>query len=65
MSFNLVSPGKDLPNDFNVIIEISAQSDPKGGTRIMVRLPRRAGTPGDKASHPSPTSLAPYQEASI
>ncbi len=44
--------------------EISAQSDPKGGTRIMVRLPRRAGTPGDKASHPSPTSLAPYQEAS-
>jgi inorganic pyrophosphatase len=28
MSFNLVSPGKDLPNDFNVIIEIAAQSDP-------------------------------------
>jgi inorganic pyrophosphatase len=28
MSFNLVSPGKDIPNDFNVIIEISAQSDP-------------------------------------
>ncbi|TMS56777.1 inorganic diphosphatase [Imbroritus primus] len=28
MSFNLVSAGKDIPNDFNVIIEISAQSDP-------------------------------------
>ena len=28
MSFNLVPPGKDIPNDFNVIIEISAQSDP-------------------------------------
>ncbi len=28
MSFNNVSPGKDIPNDFNVIIEISAQSDP-------------------------------------
>ena len=28
MSFNLVTPGKDIPNDFNVIIEISAQSDP-------------------------------------
>lgn len=28
MSFNNVSPGKDIPNDFNVIIEIPAQSDP-------------------------------------
>ena len=28
MSFNHVSPGKDIPNDFNVIIEIPAQSDP-------------------------------------
>lgn len=28
MSFNLVSSGKDLPNDFNVIIEIPAQGDP-------------------------------------
>jgi inorganic pyrophosphatase len=28
MSFNTVPPGKDLPQDFNVIIEIPAQSDP-------------------------------------
>lgn len=28
MSLNLVPAGKDLPNDFNVIIEISANSDP-------------------------------------
>jgi inorganic pyrophosphatase len=28
MSFNNVPAGKDLPNDFNVIIEIPAQSDP-------------------------------------
>ena len=28
MSFNHVPAGKDLPQDFNVIIEISAQSDP-------------------------------------
>ena len=28
MSFNLVAPGKDVPNDVNVIIEIAAQSDP-------------------------------------
>ncbi|GAB6848826.1 MULTISPECIES: inorganic diphosphatase [Paraburkholderia] len=28
MSFNNVPPGKDLPHDFNVIIEIPAQSDP-------------------------------------
>ncbi|WP_322881608.1 inorganic diphosphatase [Pandoraea sputorum] len=28
MSFNHVPAGKDLPNDFNVIIEIPAQSDP-------------------------------------
>ena len=28
MSFDRVPPGKDLPQDFNVIIEIPAQSDP-------------------------------------
>lgn len=28
MSFNNVPSGKDLPHDFNVIIEIPAQSDP-------------------------------------
>ncbi|KAG0162450.1 hypothetical protein DFQ28_009329 [Apophysomyces sp. BC1034] len=28
MSFDHVSPGKNLPHDFNVIIEIPAQSDP-------------------------------------
>ena len=28
MSFELVKPGKDVPNDINVIIEIPAQSDP-------------------------------------
>ncbi|RFC01308.1 inorganic pyrophosphatase, partial [Klebsiella michiganensis] len=28
MSFNNISPGKDIPNDFNVIIENPAQSDP-------------------------------------
>ncbi|MDU0810913.1 MAG: inorganic diphosphatase [Burkholderia sp.] len=28
MSFNCVTAGKDLPQDFNVIIEIPAQSDP-------------------------------------
>src|ERR1700692_723480 len=28
MSFNHVPAGRDLPNDFNVIIEIPAQSDP-------------------------------------
>lgn len=28
MSFNHVSPGQDLPHDFNVVIEIPAQSDP-------------------------------------
>ena len=28
MSFNHVPAGKDLPQDFNVIIEIPAQSDP-------------------------------------
>ncbi|MDQ7979465.1 inorganic diphosphatase [Paraburkholderia sp. SARCC-3016] len=28
MSFNTVPPGKDLPQDFNVIIEIPAQSEP-------------------------------------
>ena len=46
--------------------EISAESAPADGTRITVRLPRRARTPGEKASYPSPSppSLAPYQEAS-
>ena len=44
--------------------EISAESASDGGTRITVRLPRRARTPGEKASYPSPPSLAPYQEAS-
>ncbi len=44
--------------------EISAESAPADGTRITVRLPRRARTPGQKASYPSPQSLAPYQEAS-
>lgn len=28
MNFNLISPGKNPPTEFNVIIEISAQSDP-------------------------------------
>jgi inorganic pyrophosphatase len=28
MSFDRVPPGKDLPQDFNVIIELPAQSDP-------------------------------------
>ena len=28
MSFNLVMPGKNLPEEFNVIIEIAANSDP-------------------------------------
>jgi len=28
MSLNDVPAGKDLPNDFNVIIEIAANSDP-------------------------------------
>jgi len=44
--------------------EISAESDPEGGTRITVRLPRRARSPAEKAPYPSPPSLAPYQEAS-
>jgi signal transduction histidine kinase len=44
--------------------EISAASAPDGGTRITVRLPRRARTPGAEAPYPSPPSLAPYQEAS-
>ncbi len=44
--------------------EISAESDPEGGTRITVRLPRRARTPGQKTASPSAPSLAPYQEAS-
>ncbi|MCL6270570.1 inorganic diphosphatase [Sansalvadorimonas sp. 2012CJ34-2] len=28
MSFNSIAPGKDIPNDINVIIEIPANSDP-------------------------------------
>lgn len=28
MGFDLVKAGKDVPNDINVIIEISAQGDP-------------------------------------
>ncbi len=44
--------------------EISAKSDSGSGTRITVRLPRRARTQGEKASFHTPPSLAPYQEAS-
>jgi inorganic pyrophosphatase len=28
MSLNAVPPGRDLPNDFNVVVEIAAHSDP-------------------------------------
>lgn len=28
MNINLISPGKSIPDDFNVVIEISANSDP-------------------------------------
>jgi len=28
MGYESISPGKDLPNDVNVIIEIAANSDP-------------------------------------
>jgi signal transduction histidine kinase len=44
--------------------EISAASDPDGGTRITIRLPRRARTHGEKGAYPSPPSPAPFQEAS-
>ncbi len=44
--------------------EITAESDTASGTRITFRLPRRAQSPGEQASRPTPTSLAPYQEAS-
>ncbi|MBV8126090.1 MAG: hybrid sensor histidine kinase/response regulator [Planctomycetaceae bacterium] len=44
--------------------EISAESAPADGTRITVRLPRRARTPGAKTCYPSPPSLESYQEAS-
>jgi len=44
--------------------EISAESAAEGGTRITVRLPRRARSPGEKAPYPASPSLAPYQEAS-
>ncbi len=42
---------------------IEAESVAEGGTRITVRLPRRAAGASEDASPPSP-SLAPYQEAS-
>ena len=44
--------------------QITAESVPEGGTRITVRLPRRAGSPGEDAPAPSPSTMAPYQEAS-
>jgi len=44
--------------------EISAESCLEGGTRITIRLPRRAGSTGEDARGLSPPSLAPYQEAS-
>jgi signal transduction histidine kinase len=44
--------------------QISAESVPEGGTRITVRLPRRAGLTGGDSSSPARESLAPYQEAS-
>ena len=44
--------------------QISADSVPEGGTRITVRLPRRAGLPGADSSSPAGESLAPYQEVS-
>jgi signal transduction histidine kinase len=43
--------------------QISAESLEGGGTRITVRLPRRAGTVGEGPAGPAPTQ-APYQEAS-
>jgi signal transduction histidine kinase len=44
--------------------QISAESVPEGGTRILVRLPRRAGSSGADLSSPARESLAPCQEAS-
>jgi signal transduction histidine kinase len=43
---------------------ILAESAPERGTRITVRLPRRASSPGEDASGAAPSSLASYQEAS-
>jgi signal transduction histidine kinase len=44
---------------------ITAESVPEGGTRITVRLPRRAISAGEDAPPaPSPSTVAPYQEAS-
>ena len=43
---------------------ITAESVPEGGTRITIRLPRRASSPGEDASGESTVRLAPYQEAS-
>jgi signal transduction histidine kinase len=44
--------------------QISAESVPEGGTRITVRLPRRADLSGADASPPVRESAAPYQEVS-
>ena len=44
--------------------QISAECVPEGGTRITVRLPRRADLPGADSSSPASESLAPYQEVS-
>lgn len=44
--------------------QITAESIPEGGTRITVRLPRRAASPGEDAPAPSPSTVSPYQEAS-
>ena len=44
--------------------QISAESVPEKGTRITIRLPRRACSPGEDAPGESTVALAPYQEAS-
>jgi signal transduction histidine kinase len=44
--------------------QISAESVPEKGTRITIRLPRRASSSGDDATGDSTVALAPYQEAS-
>jgi signal transduction histidine kinase len=43
---------------------ISAESVPEKGTRISIRLPRNADSPGEDAAPDSTVALAPYQEAS-